>query len=131
MLVNFDAPDTLTASVQRERTNTPLQALNLLNDPVFIEAAQALALRVCQDSPDSDARVDALFERALGRRPTAAESEQVSRFQAAERSRLAEAGEAAAKIAPFLPPGLTRADLAAWTSVARGVLNLDEFVTRE
>jgi hypothetical protein len=51
MLVNFDAPDTLTTSVARERTDTPLQALNLLNDPVFIEAAQALALRVCQDSP--------------------------------------------------------------------------------
>jgi hypothetical protein len=48
-----------------------------------------------------------------------------------ERSRLAEAEEAAAKTAPFVPPGITRADLAAWTSVARGILNLDEFVTRE
>jgi hypothetical protein len=131
MLVNFDAPDTLTTSVARERTDTPLQALNLLNDPVFIEAAQALALRVCQDSADSDERVGVLFELALGRGPTATEAERVSRFQAAERSRLAEAEEAAAKTAPFLPPGLTRADLAAWTSVARGMLNLDEFVTRE
>jgi hypothetical protein len=131
MLVNFDAPDTLTTNVRRERTDTPLQALNLLNDPVFIEAAQALALRVCQDSPDSDKRVGTLFELALGRRPTAAEAERVSRFQAAERSRLAEAEEASAKTAPFVPPGITRADLAAWTSVARGVLNLDEFVTRE
>jgi hypothetical protein len=131
MLVNFDAPDTLTTNVQRERTDTPLQALNLLNDPVFMEAAQALALRVCQDAADSDERVGTLFEVALGRRPTAAESERVSRFQAAERSRLAEAEEAAAKTAPFVPPGITRADLAAWTSVARGMLNLDEFVTRE
>lgn len=131
MLVNFDAPDTLTTNVQRERTDTPLQALNLLNDTVFIEAAQALALRVCQDSPNPDERVGTLFELALGRRPTAAEAERVSRFQAAERSRLAEAEEAAAKTAPFVPPGITRADLAAWTSVARGMLNLDEFVTRE
>lgn len=131
MLVNFDAPDTLTTNVQRERTDTPLQALNLLNDPVFIEAAQALALRVCLDSPDPDNRVGAMFELALGRRPTATESERISRYQAAERSRLAEAEEAAAKTAPFVPPSVSRADLAAWTSVARGMLNLDEFVTRE
>lgn len=131
MLINFDAPDTLTTNVRRERTDTPLQALNLLNDPVFIEAAQALALRVCQEDPDSDERVGKMFELALGRLPSATESERVSRFQAAERSRLAEAEEAAAKVAPFVPPGLTRADLAAWTSVARGMLNLDEFVTRE
>jgi hypothetical protein len=131
MLVNFDAPDTLTTNVQRERTDTPLQALNLLNDPVFIEAARALALRAYQDSADSDDRVAKMFELALGRLPTAKESERISRFQAAERSRLAEAPEAAEKTAPFVPPDMTRADLAAWTSVARGMLNLDEFVTRE
>jgi hypothetical protein len=129
MLVNFDAPDTLTAEVQRERTNTPLQALNLLNDPVFIEAAQALALRVCQDDPDG--RTERIFQIALGRSPSAQEAERINLFQQSERSRLSEDADAAAKTAPFVPPGVTRADLAAWTSVARGMLNLDEFMTRE
>ena len=129
MLVNFDAPDSLTASVRRERTNTPLQALNLLNDPVFIEAAQALALAVCQG--DAERRVERIFELTLGRSPSAQEAERISLFEQSERSRLSEDAEAAAKTAPFLPPGVTRADLAAWTSVARGMMNLDEFVTRE
>jgi hypothetical protein len=131
MLVNFDAPDSLTTNVGRERTNTPLQALNLLNDPVFLEAAQALALRVVQDDEAFDERLERMFSLALGREATQQEAKRVQAFHQLQQAHFADEAEAAASTAPIVPAGQIRADLAAWTSIARGLMNLDEFVTRE
>lgn len=131
MLVNFDAPDSLTANVARERTNTPLQALNLLNDPVFLEAAQALALRAVQDEAEFDARLTRIFSLALSRAPGEREALRIRAFHTAQQSHFEDDAEAAASAAPIVPAGQSRADLAAWTGIARGLLNLDEFITRE
>ena len=131
MLINFDAPDTLTANVQRERTNTPLQALNLLNDPVFFEAAQALALRVAAEREGFDERLERMFRLALGRKPTAAEKDRIATYFQSQKGMFQDDTDAAAATAPIAPPSEAQPDLAAWTGVARGLMNLDEFITRE
>ena len=131
MLTNFDAPDTLTASVERERTNTPLQALNLLNDPVFFEAAQALGVRVMLERDETGERLERLFRLTLARAPEAGEKDRASTFLAAQREALGAAPGKARDLAPFVPEGATQAEAAAWTLLARGMLNLDEFLTRE
>jgi hypothetical protein len=131
MLINFDAPTTLTAVVQRERSNTPLQALNLLNDPVFEEAAQALAVRVVHEEKEFSDRLERLFRLCLSRAPEASEKDLAETFFQRQRELLQRDVEAQRKIAPFLPPGEQQLDMAAWTGVARGLMNLDEFVTRE
>ena len=108
-LMNFDAPDSNVTCARRRTSNTPLQALNLLNDPVFVEAAQALAVRLLQQTPQSvAARLDKAFLLCLGRRPSGRERERLAKYVDEQ------AG----------------AD-SAWTGVARILLNLDEFITRE
>ena len=131
MLINFDAPATLTATVQRERSNTPLQALNLLNDPVFQEAAQALAVRVAQEEKGFGERMERLFRLCLSREPEPIERDRIATFFEKQRDLLKNDPEAQNAIAPFVPPDETSLDMAAWTSVARALLNLDEFITRE
>ncbi len=131
MLINFDAPATLTAVVRRERSNTPLQALNLLNDPVFEEAAQALAVRVVQEKVASAERLERMFRLCLSRPPDPAERDRITTFFEQQRTILKDDPGAQAKIAPFVPPGEERLTMAAWTGVARGLMNLDEFVNRE
>jgi hypothetical protein len=131
MLVNFDAPTTLVTAVRRERSNTPLQALNLLNDPVFMEAAQALAVRALGEAPGFGERLERMFRLCLSRAPNAAEKDRLTTFFDRQREVLRNEAEAVGKIAPFVPSGADAIDVAAWTGVARGVLNLDEFVTRE
>ncbi len=131
MLINFDAPDTLTAVVTRERTDTPIQALNLLNDPVFFEAAQALALRVATERKTFDERLERIFRLALGRKPTGAERDRLATYFERQKGIFEGDKEAAAKAAPLAPPDQDQLTLAAWTGVARGLMNLDEFITRE
>ncbi len=131
MLINFDAPTTLTAVVRRERSNTPLQALNLLNDPVFEEAAQALAVRVVQEKAEFAERLDRMFRLCLSRSPDPSEKDRIATFFERQHELLKEDVEGQARIAPFVPPGEERLDMAAWTGVARGLMNLDEFVNRE
>ena len=130
-LITFDAPDTLTANVSRQRSNTPLQALNLLNDPVFLEAAQALALRVNRERQDFGGRLERMFELALSRKPEAAEKDRMATYFELQKEILAEEAGAAEKLAPLVLPGLDRLELATWTGVARGLMNLDEFLVRE
>jgi hypothetical protein len=126
MLMTFDAPDSSVACTRRSRSNTPLQSLNLLNDPVFFEAAQALAMRTLNDAtgPASE-RIDHMFELALARKPKADERERLLKYLDQQSSILAKDKDSAVSMLPLVP------DAAAWTGVARVILNLDEFITRE
>ena len=118
MLVNFDAPDTLTSVSRRERSNTSLQALNLLNDPVFLEAADALAYRLMQgDQSEFEARFERLTQWCLNRSPIAAETIHAKRFHAAQMERYEARGAGGER--------------AAWRELSRAMLSLDEFITRE
>jgi len=130
MLINFDAPARLVAAAGRRPSNTPLQALNLLNDPVFFEAAQALAVRAVREEAGFEARLERMFHLCLVRPPKAAERERIAQFFKAQRT-LTGSGADARELAPFVPEGEERLEVAAWTAVARALLNLDEFVTRE
>jgi Protein of unknown function (DUF1553)/Protein of unknown function (DUF1549)/Planctomycete cytochrome C len=131
-LVNFDEPDANVAAAQRRRSNTPLQALNLLNDPVFMESAQALAVRFLQQSsPNWDARLDTAFQLCLGRKPSVSERERLARYFQ-EQKKLLETDVAAAKLLAANPgSAVPPPEVAAWIGVSRVLMNLDEFITRE
>ena len=134
-LVNFDAPNREQFCSRRERSNTPLQALQLMNDIQHVEAARALAARTLVEAEADDAaRIEWLFRVVLARRPTAEESGIVADTLADNRARY-EADVEAAKLAiahgESKPPAdLLPAELAAWTLLANMMLNLDETVTR-
>jgi hypothetical protein len=139
MLQAFDAPNGDFSCVRRTRSNTPLQALTTLNEPIFLECARALALRTLREggSTDSDRLVYA-FRRCLSRPPSAPESStlldllfrEVRRFESPGTNPWSLAANDAKK-PPQLPPGATPAQLAGWTAVSRVLLNLDETITKE
>jgi mono/diheme cytochrome c family protein len=133
LLATFDAPDSNTTCTRRERSNTPLQALTLLNDPAFIEGAQALGRRlVLEGGPDPAQRVHFGFRVCLSRAPTSTELERLTLFQAEMEALCRRQPESALKLAGGAPPaGVDAAALASWVAVARTLLNLDEFLTRE
>ena len=131
MLVTFDKPDTLVASVDRERSNTALQALNLLNDPVFMEAAQALAARVVGEEREFGPRTERMFRLVLSRSPEAAEKDRIATYFERQKAIFTAEPDSARRAAPYAPAGVDHLELAAWTGVARGLINLDEFMTRE
>jgi hypothetical protein len=131
-LVNFDAPDSRLSCPRRRRSNTPLQALNLLNDPVFFEAAQALAQRTLREAPDGfQNRLAYAFELALDRKPNAHELDHLARYFDEQKTLFAKDEKSMATVAPYVWEGVSRADLAAWVGVSRVLMNLDEFITRE
>jgi hypothetical protein len=134
MLMTFDAPDSNVTCTRRDRSNTPLQALTLLNDPVFYECAQALGQRMMKESRAGDAptRLKFAFMTCLGRLPTDKELARLNQLFR-EFLALADADHAsAAKLAGTPPPpDMDLSDTAASVAVARVILNLDEFVTRE
>lgn len=129
-LVNFDSPDFRAPSCRRERSNTPLQALNLLNDSTFAEAWQALATRVLTTVPEADfqRRLRLAYGLALGRDPTSAETERFERYVAERRLQSADLTDYTERL-PVVE-GLAQPDLVAWTGVGRILMNLDEFVIR-
>ena len=131
MLLNFDAPTTLVSSVQRGASNSPLQALNLLNDPVFFEAAQALAVRVVKEKGTFGDRLQRMFRLCLSRAPGAREEERIGTYFGRQEAIFEKDIAGITSVAPYVPPGTERLELAAWTGVARGLMNLDEFMTRE
>jgi hypothetical protein len=134
MLMTFDTPDSNVCVVRRERSNTPLQALTLLNDAVFVEAAQALAKRVLTEQKDEVPclRLKHCFRLCLGREPEPAERERLLKLLS-EFKKLAAANpaDAAKLLGSHKPEGVAPAEAAAWVALARTILNLDEFVTRE
>jgi hypothetical protein len=119
MLLAFDAPDSTIACTRRERSNSPLQALTLLNDPVFFECAQALGRSLAGEPVRSvEERLTDGFRRCLGRDPRPAELTRLHTLFDERRSAAQEADAAAT-------------DEVAWIIVARVLMNLDEFITRE
>jgi len=131
-LMNFDAPDSNVACTRRTRSNTPLQALNLLNDPVFLEAAQGLALRsITEASGSFSDRLQYTFETSLARRPSQQEKERLSRYFDQQLGILKKDTKAISSLLPVTPDGANPAEAAAWVGISRVLLNLDEFITRE
>jgi hypothetical protein len=119
------------ACTRRNRSNTPLQALTLLNDQAYIEFAQALAGRVLQEAgPSSEQRIRYAFQLCLARLPSPKEQERLTAFLAQQMA-VFEANPPEAKL--LVGPGekMEPAQLAAWTMLGRALLNLDEFITRE
>jgi hypothetical protein len=143
-LVNFDAPDSIVTCSRRRVSNTPLQALNLLNDVVFFESAQALAARVLWETQPTDPviitaahpslfgeRLNEAFLLTLGRAPTKKEAQRLIEYYGKQGLILRREPEAAAKLFPLQITGVDPVEAAVWTSISRVLLNLDEFMTRE
>jgi hypothetical protein len=145
----FDAPDASSTCTRRVRSNSPLQALTLLNDESFLEFSRALAKRILKEpSQDDKARLELGFLLALGRKPNAAESERLAQFLNLQRDEYSSdptnasllvqkeqvfdtspGGKQASEEESINPKQVP--ELAAWTAVSRVLLNLDDFVTRE
>lgn len=151
MLTTFDAPDATDACVRRERSNTPLQALMLMNDPVFVEAAVELARRVVRETAPAEngatarpgaalagsreamprARLRHLFHQVLTREPQEAELARLEAFYREQEARVRAGGAEALKL---LGPAATRPDAvetATLAALGRVLMNLDEFINRE
>jgi len=134
-LLAFDAPTREECTAERERSNTPLQSLVLLNDPTYVEAARVFAERILSSPARSDlGRIRFAFRAAVSRAPDRVEVEQLRRLLAEHKTRYrADPESADALLATGLAPvrpDLDRPELAAWTSIARVILNLHETVTR-
>ncbi len=124
----FDGPTGENCMVRRNRSNTPLQALTLLNDEMFLEMARAMAARIKQAEFDTDEeRLRLLFRQLLTRPPSAEELAVIAAFREAQLKRLQSGQLDAAKIS-----GTKKSDvqLASWVMVARSLMNLDETITR-
>jgi hypothetical protein len=138
-MVAFDAPSREECTCERVRSATPLQSLVLLNDPEFVEAARSLAERTLREVPGGPTAVDArlafLFRTALQRDPTAEERKVLAVLHERHRAEFASDSKASAELldvgARPVPGDLDAANLAAWTSVARAVMNTHEFVNRD
>jgi hypothetical protein len=134
-MVTFDAPERNVCALRRMRTNTPLQALVMLNDPVFVECAQALARRtIVEGGCDPASRAAWMLTQAVCRQPAPDEVERLSNLYAQAHTTLerepAKAGALATKPLGPLPMGMNDIDAAAWSVVANMVLNLDETLSK-
>ncbi|HEV3342418.1 MAG TPA: DUF1553 domain-containing protein, partial [Pirellulales bacterium] len=139
VMSNFDSPNADFACARRVRSNTPLAALTALNEPIFVEAARALALRVLREGGSDEAqRADYAFCLCTSRRPTLGEREAILNLLQSRRQKLADGWLNPRDIAtgdparlPELPAGTTPQDTAAWTLTARVLLNLDETISKK
>jgi hypothetical protein len=138
VLSSFDAPNGDFACPRRARSNTPLAALTALNEPVFVDASRAMALRVLREAgADDRERARHAFRLCTNRVPDEAEVDEVLSLLKSQRVRIGEGWLSARAITtgkhdelPALPQGVSPADAAAWTIVARVLLNLDETFTK-
>jgi hypothetical protein len=139
MLQTFDAPNGDFSCVRRQRSNTPLQALVSLNEPIFMECAQALAMRSLTDGGATDKeRITYAFRRCVGRAPNPDELGELLGLLQKETKHIGDGWVdtpvlATGKNEPIkdLPKGATPTQLAAYTVVSRALLNLDETITKE
>lgn len=133
-MISFDAPDRETCVMRRARTNTPLQALVLLNDPTYIEAARHLAARVLASTAQTDAdRLSVLMHLCMSRRATTDDAAVLIPILIRSRKHFEQHSEAMKTLLAIgaSPSPTATPDLAAWTSLASVVLNLDESITKE
>jgi hypothetical protein len=133
MLANFDAPARDECAAARGVSNTPQQALTLLNDPTFVEAARLFAARLIREAAQDEVRLQRAYQLALGREPQAREREALHALLTRQRETYrTNAGDAEKLGQVGLAPAAEgdAAELAAWTQVARVVLNLQETITR-
>jgi mono/diheme cytochrome c family protein len=131
----FDAPNRDTCVVRRARTNTPLQALVTMNDPVYVEAAQALARRAIEKGGATTAEKAAFaFRECLVRAPSEAETARLVKLYDEAKAKFTKDAAKAAQFAtnPLgpLPKGVDAADAAAWTVVSNVIMNLDEMLMK-
>ena len=138
VMSTFDAPNGDFACARRVRSNTPLAALATLNEPIFVEAARALALRILREGGRDDVqRADYAFFLCTSRRPTTEEREAILDLVQSRRRRLADGWLNVREVAtgdparlPEMPAETTPQDAAAWTLAARVLLNLDETISK-
>jgi hypothetical protein len=134
-LAAFDAPSREECTVERVRSNTPQQALVLLNDPTYVETARIFAERILRENDkDVKTRITFAYQQVLHRNPNAKELILLTALAAKHLKQYqADAPAAAAVLKVGAKPAdtkLDKAELAAWTSIARVVLNLHENITR-
>jgi uncharacterized protein DUF1549/uncharacterized protein DUF1553 len=132
----FDAPTSETSCPRRARSNTPLQALTTLNEKTFVEAAQAMALRVVKEGgPDNRTRAAYAFELCTGRKPATTELNKLLKFWQEQYNYFEDRTAAAVSVAlpdsKQMPPDVNLHKVAAWAMVSRAILNLDETITKE
>jgi mono/diheme cytochrome c family protein len=135
-MITFDAPGREVCALRRPRSNTPLQALNLMNDPVYVEAARHLAHRMILAAPDLTGRIQFGYRTLLAREASAAEMSVLTRAFERNRADFAKNPAAAAGLlklgaAPVDDKTISTADLAAMTNLANMLLCLDETITKE
>jgi hypothetical protein len=131
--ITFDAPNRNTCVVRRPRSNTPLQALTMLNDPVYVEAAGALAKRVLREKPSAsvEEKIRHAFLLCTARLPDRDETAILLRlFQQQLQSGQSTEAQAKKLLQVLRPDGVGAAEFAAWYSVASAILNLDETLTK-
>jgi hypothetical protein len=134
-LLAFDAPSREECAAERNRSNIPQQALVLLNDPTYVEAARAFAARILKDAGgDAEARIRWAWRQALSRTPSADELTTVSALLARHLEQYRQDSQSAEALLKTglspVPQDIDLSELAAWTSVARVILNLHETITR-
>ena len=129
-MATFDAPNREVCTVRRNRTNTPLQSLVTLNDPVYVEAAQALARLALKHDGSLQNQISHAFKRCTLRSPSDKELTALTALFNDSRQQLSPAPDEATSLATVplgkLPDGMDRLDAAAMTVVANVLLNLDE-----
>ena len=132
--VSFDAPDRSACTVKRPRSNSPLQALTLQNDPVYVELARVLADRILTETAGQspDEQLIHAFRTVTSRRPDDAELSQLRSILSAAQDRYESDPKAARQVVGQRKPpaGITSANWAAWFNVAHVLLNLDETITK-
>ncbi len=139
VLTTFDAPNGEFSCVRRANSNTPLQALATLNEPLFLETARALSLKTLEEGGKTDAhRLSYAFRRCTSRLPDTQEASALLNLLGKQREQFSSADAKPWELAandpetpPALPEGATPAEAAAWTVVSRVILNLDEVITKE
>ena len=134
MLKVFDAPSREECTAERPKSNTPVAALNLLNDPTFVEAARVFAERILKESkPNNLARLHHAFELALNRKPTTEERETIEQlltYAEADFKKNPKSATAIINVGQTKPENSDVIALASWTTVSRAILNLSETTTR-
>jgi hypothetical protein len=133
-MATFDAPNREVCTLRRPRSNTPLQALVTLNDPVYFEAAQALARKIAQTDGSAAQKIQYGFRLGLCRPPKPAELTRLLSFYEETHANYsrdpAQAAKAAAQPPGLAPKAMDAVDLATWTALGNVLLNLDEMLMR-